>query len=229
MVVRYNHQKKGVSTSKQNKRNMYELITSECVNGLTNGELKKELKKVTTAIGTIGKKTKEMAISISNIMEEESYKDDFKNDTEFAKFLGTSKGNLSKISRVGKLLKENENLSVFSIGQIEETLPLNDETRNFIIEEKEIVPSMSVKEVREVINSYKSDSKEQEETEEEQENVEEPEEIEEVEKPEELNKIFSLQIISNKTDGSYETVAYLEARTQNDIKGLIKELENYLK
>ena len=170
-----------------------------------------------------------MAISISNIMEEESYKDDFKNDTEFAKFLGTSKGNLSKISRAGKLLKENENLSVFNLGQIEETLPLDAETRNFIIEEKEIEPSMTVKEVREVVNSYKSDSKEQEETEEEQENVEEPEETEEVEKPEELNKIFSLQIISNKTDGSYETVAYLEARTQNDIKGLIKELENYLK
>lgn len=82
---------------------MFELITSESINGLTNSELKKELKKVTTAIGTIGKKTKEMAISINNIMTEESYKDDFKSDTEFAKFLGTSKGNLSKISRAGKL------------------------------------------------------------------------------------------------------------------------------
>ena len=161
-----------------------------------------------------------MAISINNIMTEESYKDDFKSDTEFAKFLGTSKGNLSKISRAGKLLKENENLSVFNLGQIEETLPLNDETRNYIIEEKEIEPSMTVKEVREVVNAYKSDGKEE---------TEETEETEVVEKPEELNKIFSLQIISNKTDGSYETVAYLEAQTQNDIKGLIKELENYLK
>lgn len=205
---------------------MFELITSESINGLTNSELKKELKKVSTAIGTIGKKTKEMAISINNIMTEESYKDDFKSDTEFAKFLGTSKGNLSKISRAGKLLKENENLSVFNLGQIEETLPLNDETRNYIIEEKEIEPSMTVKEVREVVNAYKSDGKkETEETEE----TEEPEETEAVEKTEELNMIFSLQIISNKTDGSCETVAYLEARTQNDIKGLIKELENYLK
>ncbi len=101
-----------------------------------------------------------MAISINNIMTEESYKDDFKNDTEFAVFLGTSKGNLSKISRAGKLLKENENLSVFNLGQIEETLPLNDETRNYIIEEKEIDPSMTVKEVREVVNSYKTDTKE---------------------------------------------------------------------
>lgn len=140
---------------------MFELITTESINGLTNGELKKELKKVTTAIGTIGKKTKEMAISIFNIMEEESYKDDFKSDTEFAKFLGTSKGNLSKISRAGKLLKENDNLSVFNLGQIEETLPLNDETRNYIIEEKEIEPSMTVKEVREVVNSYKTDTKEE--------------------------------------------------------------------
>ena len=101
-----------------------------------------------------------MAISICNIMEDESYKDDFKSDTEFAMFLGTSKGNLSKISRAGKLLKENENLSVFNLGQIEETLPLNDETRNHIIEEKEIEPSMTVKEVREVVNSYKTDTKE---------------------------------------------------------------------
>lgn len=139
---------------------MFELITSESIKGLTNSELKKELKKVTTAIGTIEKKTKEMAISISNIMEEESYKDDFKSDTEFANFLGTSKGNLSKISRAGKLLKENENLSVFNLGQIEETLPLNDETRNYIIEEKEIEPDMTVKEVREVVNSYKTVTKE---------------------------------------------------------------------
>ena len=154
---------------------MFELITSERVNGLTNSELKKELKKVTTAIGTIGKKTKEMAISINNIMTEESYKDDFKNDTEFAKFLGTSKGNLSKISRAGKLLKENENLSVFNLGQIEETLPLNDETRNYIIEEKEIEPNMTVKEVREVVNAYKSDGKEE---------TEETEEIEETKETE---------------------------------------------
>ncbi len=139
---------------------MLELITNESINELTNGELKKELKKVTTAIGTIGKKTKEMAISICNIMEEESYKDDFKSDTEFAKFLGTSKGNLSKISRAGKLFKENENLSVFNLGQVEETLSLNDETRNHIIKEKEIEPSMTVKEVREVVNAYKVDSKE---------------------------------------------------------------------
>lgn len=140
---------------------MFNLITSESINGLTNSEPRKELKKVTTAIGTIGKKTKEMAISINNIMEEESYKDDFKSNTEFAKFLGTSKGNLSKISRAGKLLKENDNLSVFNLGQIEETLPLNDETRNYIIEEKEIEPSMTVKEVREVVNSYKTDTKEE--------------------------------------------------------------------
>lgn len=159
---------------------MFELITTETINGLTNSELKKELKKVTTAIGTIGKKTKEMVISISNIMEEESYKDDFKSDTEFAKFLGTSKGNLSKISRAGKLLKENENLSVFNLGQIEETLPLNDETRNYIVEEKEIEPSMTVKEVREVVNAYKSDGKETEETEETEEQ-EEPKETEEKE------------------------------------------------
>lgn len=164
---------------------MFELITSESINGLTNTNLKKELRKVTTAIGTIGKKTKEMAISVANIMEEESYKDDFKNDTEFAKFLGTSKGNLSKISRAGKLLKENENLSIFNLGQIEETLPLNDETRNYIIEEKEIEPSMTVKEVREVVNSYKSDGKEQEETAEEWEDVEEPEEQEETQETEE--------------------------------------------
>lgn len=202
---------------------MFELITSESINGLTNSELKKELKKVTTAIGAIGKKTKEMAISINNIMTEESYKGDFKNDTEFAKFLGTSKGNLSKISRAGKLLKENENLSVFNLGQIEETLPLNDETRNYIIEEKEIKPSMTVKEVREVVNAYKSDGKEEtEETEE----IEETEETEEL-IPYQLNCIrLEVRILNPKSEQI--EISFSEARTKNDIKGLIKELENYL-
>lgn len=199
---------------------MFELITSESINGLTNSELKKELKKVTTAIGTIGKKTKEMAISINNIMTEESYKDDFKSDTEFAKFLGTSKGNLSKISRAGKLLKENENLSVFNLGQIEETLPLNDETRNYIIEEKEIEPSMTVKEVREVVNACKYDGKE------EAEKTEEAEETELI--PYKLDCIrMEIRMLNPKSEQI--EASFLEARTTNDIKGLIKELENYLK
>lgn len=198
---------------------MFELITSESINGLTNSELKKELKKVTTAIGTIGKKTKEMAISINNIMTEESYKDDFKSDTEFAKFIGTSKGNLSKISRVGKLLKENENLSVFNLGQIEETLPLNDETRNYIIEEKEIEPSMTVKEVREVVNAYKYDGKE------EAEKTEEAEETELI--PYKLDCIrMEIRMLNPKSEQI--EASFLEVRTTNDIKGLIKELENYL-
>ena len=198
---------------------MFELIASESINGLTNSELKRELKKVTTAIGTIEKKTKEMAVSINNIMTEESYKDDFKSDTEFAKFLGTSKGNLSKISRAGKLLKENENLSVFNIGQIEETLSLNDETRNYIIEEKEIVPSMTVKEVREVVNAYKSDGKEE---------AEETEETEETKLiPYQLDCIrVEIRMLNPKSEQI--EASFLEARTTNDIKGLIKELENYL-
>lgn len=187
---------------------MFELITSESINGLTNSELKKELKKVTTAIGAIGKKTKEMAISINNIMTEESYKDDFKNDTEFAKFLGTSKGNLSKISRAGKLLKENENLSVFNLGQIEETLPLNDETRNYIIEEKEIKPSMTVKEVREIVNTYKSDA-------------EDPEETEEVEETEIFNCLRIIYFKAGSEDAS--EASYI--RTMDELKKLIDRLE----
>lgn len=190
---------------------MFELITSESINELTNSELKKELKKVTTAIGAIGKKTKEMAISINNIMIEESYKDDFKSDTEFAKFLGTSKGNLSKISRAGKLLKENENLSPFNLGQIEETLPLDDETRNHIIEEKAIEPSMSVKEVREVVNVYKSDGKE------------ETEETEETEKTEETENFSCLRIIYFKSDNEDACKAeYI--RTMDELKEYIKRL-----
>lgn len=203
---------------------MFELITSESINGLTNTNLKKELRKVTSAIGTIGKKTKEMAISVSNIIEEESYKDDFKNDTEFAKFLGTSKGNLSKISRAGKLLKENENLSVFNLGQIEETLPLNDETRNYIIEEKEIEPSMTVKEVREVVNSYKSDGKEQEEITEEREDVEEPEEQEETEETEEKEtfKRIVIQFFDEYCGLPRRTVT---ANSTDELMKLLEELK----
>lgn len=200
---------------------MFELITSESINGLTNSKLKKELKNVTTAIGTIGKKTKEMAVSINNIMTEESYKDDFKSDTEFAKFLGTSKGNLSKISRAGKLLKENENLSVFNLGQIEETLPLNDETRNFIIEEKEIEPSMTVKEVREVVNSYKSDGKETEETEE--------TEVSEDDGfiPYQL-KYIQLTITMENPKTGKEDSCLLQATSKDEVNDLIKELKKYL-
>lgn len=144
-------------------------------------------------------------------MTEESYKDDFKSDTEFAKFLGTSKGNLSKISRAGKLLKENENLSPFNLGQIEETLPLNDETRNYIVEEKEIEPSMTVKEVREVVNAYKSDGKE------------ETEETEVIEKTEEIEDFSCLRIIYFKPNNEDAYKAeYI--RTMDELKDFIKRL-----
>lgn len=203
---------------------MFELITTESINGLTNSELKKELKKVTTAIGTIGKKTKEMAISISNIMEEESYKDDFKSDTEFAKFLGTSKGNLSKISRAGKLLKENENLSAFNLGQIEETLPLNDETRNYIVEEKEIEPSMTVKEVREVVNAYKSDGKEETEETEETEKTEETEEQEEPKETEE-KETFKRIVIQFYNDNCGLPKRTVSANSTDELIKLLEELK----
>ena len=192
---------------------MFDLITTQSINELTNSELKKELKKVTTAIGTIGKKTKEMAISISNIMTEESYKDDFKNDTEFAGFLGTSKANLSKISRAGKLLKENENLSVFNLGQIEEILPLNDETRNHIIEEKEIEPSMTVKEVREVVNAYKSDGKE------------ETEEIEETKNTKEKEVFHIIQFAFFNECGT-DPVRTVVAHSTEELLKLLEELKN---
>lgn len=193
---------------------MFELITSDAINGLTNGELKKELRKVTSSVGTIGKKTKEVAISISNIMEEESYKDDFKSDTEFAKFIGTSKGNLSKISRAGKLLKENENLSVFNLGQIEETLPLNDETRNYIVDEREIDPSMTVKKVREVVNAYKSDGKEE---------TEEIEETEETEEAEEIEVFKWLRITYSKSnDAEHFDSIYIS--TMDELENAIKRL-----
>lgn len=201
---------------------MLELITSESINGLTNTNLKKELRKVTTAIGTIEKKTKEMVISVSNIMEEESYRDDFKNDTDFAEFLGTSKGNLSKISRAGKLVKENENLSVFNLGQIEEMLPLNDETRNYIIEEKEIEPSMTVKEVREVVKVYKSDGKEETEETEEAEVTEETEII-----SYQFHRIRLEVMIMNPETGKTET-SLLEANSKKEIFTLIEELKKYL-
>ena len=192
---------------------MLELITNESINGLINGELKKELKKVTSAVGTIGKKTKEMAISINNIMTKESYKDDFKSDTEFAKFLGTSKGNLSTISRAGKLLKENENLSPFNLGQIEETLPLNDETRNYIIEEKEIEPSMTVKEVREIVNAYKSDGKEETEETEETENSKEKE-------------VFHIIQFAFFNESAADPVRTVVAHSTDELLKLLEELKN---
>lgn len=64
---------------------MFELITSESINGLTNSELKKELKKVTTAIGTIGKKTKEIepSMTVKELREVvNAYKYDGKEEAE---------------------------------------------------------------------------------------------------------------------------------------------------
>lgn len=79
---------------------------------------------------------------------------------------------------------------------------------------------MTVKEVREVVNAYKYDGKE------EAEKTEEAEETELI--PYKLDCIrMEIRMLNPKSEQI--EASFLEARTTNDIKGLIKELENYLK
>lgn len=78
---------------------------------------------------------------------------------------------------------------------------------------------MTVKEVREVVNAYKYDGKE------EAEKTEEAEATELI--PFKLDCIrMEIRMLNPKSEQI--EASFLEARTTNDIKGLIKELENYL-
>ena len=64
---------------------------------LTNKELKKDVKKLVKDYQTIQTNKWAVADTLRNICENETYKDDFRNDSTFAKVIGMNRSNLQRM------------------------------------------------------------------------------------------------------------------------------------
>ncbi len=149
---------------------MNEVIVVEAM-CLVNKELTKEVTKIANAIATIGRNKWKVADSIRNISEKELYKDDFETDTALAEKLGMSKAQFSKLKKAS--LYHAYSYDVIEGGTTHKVVPLNDFIVTQVMEMLvipvddiaefldgfEVVPTMTIKDIRECVSCWKDDNK----------------------------------------------------------------------
>ena len=86
-----------------------ELMTVKGINALANKELKSNLKAMLTALETGKKATWQYAFAVRNIVEKESFKQDFETLKGFADYVNMTKGSISQMVNAVKFV-ERENL-----------------------------------------------------------------------------------------------------------------------
>ena len=202
---------------------MNEVIVVEAM-GLVNKELTKEVTKIANAIETIGKNKWKVADAIRNISEKELYKDDFETDTALAEKLGMSKAQFSKLKNAS--LYHSYSYDVVEDGTTHEVAPLNDFTVTQVMEMLvipltdiaefldgfEVMPTMTIKDIRECVSCWKDDNKEQSTEAESETEADEPEASETEPNNEDcISKgVFINKVSSMDSDTFAKMIKYLE-------------------
>ena len=202
---------------------MNEVIVVEKM-GLVNKELTKEVTKIANAIATIGKNKWKVADAIRNISEKELYKDDFETDTALAEKLGMSKSQFSKLKNAS--LYHAYSYDVVEDGTTHEVVPLNDFTVTQVMEMLvipltditefldgfEVMPTMTIKDIRECVSCWKDDNKEQDSDTESETEADEPEANETESNNEDcISKgVFINKVSSMDSDTFAKMIKYLE-------------------
>ena len=149
----------------------FEIATIESME-LTNKELKKDVKKLAKAYQTIQTNKWAVADTLRNICENETYKDDFKNDSAFAKVIGMNRSNLQRMVKASYYhslvtpIKDAETgetkdvsiLEGYGVSAVMEMLVIpEDDLLNFI-GDYEIKPTSSVTSIRESVAIWKDEN-----------------------------------------------------------------------
>ena len=139
---------------------------------LTNKELKKDVKKLAKDYQTIQTNKWAVADTLRNICENETYKDDFKNDSAFAKVIGMNRSNLQRMVKASyyhslmtpiKDVETGETKDVtildgYGVSAVMEMLVIpEDDLLNFI-SDYEIKPTSSVTSIRESVAIWKDEN-----------------------------------------------------------------------
>ena len=139
---------------------------------LTNKELKKDVKKLAKAYQTIQSNKWAVADTLRNICENETYKDDFKNDSAFAKVIGMNRSNLQRMVKASyyhslvtpiKDVETGETKDVaildgFGVSAVMEMLVIPEDNLLDFISDYEVKPTSSVTSIRESVAIWKDEN-----------------------------------------------------------------------
>ena len=139
---------------------------------LTNKELKKDVKKLAKAYQTIQCNKWDVADTLRNICENETYKDDFKNDSAFAKVIGMNRSNLQRMVKASYYhslvtpIKDAETgetkdvsiLDGFGVSAVMEMLVIPEDNLLDFISDYDVKPTSSVTSIRESVAIWKDEN-----------------------------------------------------------------------
>lgn len=135
------------------------ILTKENVNALCNKELKQDLVIMLEAIATGNQCVWDYAIAVHNIIETESFSDDFETVKDFCEWAGLDKSKVTQYTKAVKFVMDKQidvkNIVVANAYQLS---TLGDKYDDFVewCENNEIdFMSLSVRDLREVTKKYK--------------------------------------------------------------------------
>ena len=198
------------------------ILTKENVNALCNKELKQDLVIMLEAIATGNQCVWDYAIAVHNIIETESFSDDFETVKDFCEWAGLDKSKVTQYTKAVKFVMDKQidvkNIVVANAYQLS---TLGDKYDDFVewCEDNEIdFMSLSVRDLREVTKQYKEslvvadvDVEETEETEETDDMMNEPTSTDEE----------TVQFTYRVSDNEF-TVKEISLETYNKIMELLK-------
>ena len=198
------------------------ILTKENVNALCNKELKQDLTIMLEAIATGNQCVWDYAIAVHNIIETESFSDDFETIKDFCEWSGLDKSKVTQYTKAVKFVMDKQiDVKNIVVANAYQLYTLGDKYDDFVkwCENNEIdFMSLSVRDLREVTKQYKEslvvadvDIEETEETEETDDMMNEP-----ISTDEETVQ-FTYRVFDNEF-----TVKEISLETYNKIMELLK-------
>ena len=149
----------------------FEIATIESME-LANKELKKDVKKLAKAYQSIQSDKWAVADTLRNICENETYKDDFKNDSAFAKVIGMNRSNLQRMVKASYYhslvtpIKDAETgetkdvviLDGYGVSAVMEMLVIPEDNLLDFISDYDVKPTSSVTSIRESVAIWKDEN-----------------------------------------------------------------------
>lgn len=201
------------------------ILTKENVNALCNKELKQDLTIMLEAIATGNQCVWDYAIAIHNIIETESFSDDFETVKDFCEWAGLDKSKVTQYTKAVKFVMDKQidvkNIVVANAYQLS---TLGDKYDEFVewCENNEIdFMSLSVRDLREVTKQYKESLVVADVDVEEIEETEETEETDDMMNEPTSTDEETVQFTYRVSDNEF-TVKEISLETYNKIMELLK-------
>ena len=145
---------------------MGEFLAIRSTADLTNSELSTRVYDIQTKLLSIQDSTKDIAMIVGEIMENELYADDFDTITDFAKYMNCSRARLTQFRRFYNIMNmvDNSIYEDFSYSQLVEMIPAIEKMQILECDAEaickwirdNIVPVMSCRQIRDIVTNYKA-------------------------------------------------------------------------